>query len=349
MGRSRLGQMCRRRFTELERLSLPALEAFWSANERDERLPADMDFGAPYSLIDEKAFDFLIRTPGTHGMSGFYERFLDAPGLLTIGESLYRGVCGFCWALLLLLASSAASADDGRACSIPRPTGDTLNAVWGVNDGVWAVGDGGALVRSVDGGETWPLVDSGTRHDLLSIWGSGERDLWAVGKAATILPSENAGASWRRLDPGSSGDCAAVWGSGADDVFIACDKGQVLRTHDSGQSFEIQRPLGETDERFTGVWGSTADDVCVVGDRGSVVATRDGGKVWEIRRAQTPARASRPKIPTRASHVSGCGFRRIQRAHLDSGQPLEGTTDSSDWPNTMGRGITFLSGPADPA
>jgi len=199
----------------------------------------------------------------------------------------------------------------------PQPTGEDLKAIWGSGREVWAVGDAGTIVRSSDQGVIWTLVDSGSARDLRAIWGSSAHDLWAVGDVGTVLHSGNGGLRWLPMNAVASGDLRGVWGSGPNDVYIAASDGQLLRTRDGGTSFQIQRPLGPTDEQFTGVWGSGPDDVYVSGDRGSLLASTDGGEHWIARRIQTP----RPPqgsfwdtVPKNVRSISGSSTRWIMGA-----------------------------------
>ncbi len=183
--------------------------------------------------------------------------------------------------------ASAAEAPVARVWLSPQPTGETLRALWESEGVLWAVGDGGAVVKSTDHGGSWSAVESGTTQNLKSVWASTEGDIWAVGDDSTILRSTDGGAGWHRLSPPAGGNLDAIWGSDPHDVYFAGSDGQLLHTDDHGRSFTTLRPLGDTDEQLTAVWGSANDEVYVSGDRGSIVATTDRGQHWNIVRPQT--------------------------------------------------------------
>jgi photosystem II stability/assembly factor-like uncharacterized protein len=82
-----------------------------------------------------------------------------------------------------------------------------LRSVAGSGSTVVAVGAGGAMLRSTDGGATWGDVDSGTMHHLSAIWGSDSLFV-AVGSAGTILVSRDGGARWAMLPARDQG---ATW------------------------------------------------------------------------------------------------------------------------------------------
>jgi hypothetical protein len=57
----------------------------WQANQQQQAIPADLNIGAPYTVIDEtKLRELLASDPGR--WSGFFARFPDAPGVLDIGH-----------------------------------------------------------------------------------------------------------------------------------------------------------------------------------------------------------------------------------------------------------------------
>jgi len=101
------------------------------------------------------------------------------------------------------------------------------NAVWGVSDAIWTVGEGGAVARWQEGNCTLLPTDGllGGKRLLSDIWGSGPNNLWIVGEAGTIL-------RWRgsalEVEPaGVSEGLNAVWGN-ASGVVWAVGSGQTI-------------------------------------------------------------------------------------------------------------------------
>jgi hypothetical protein len=68
------------------------------------------------------------------------------------------------------------------------PTTADLFSIWGDSaDALWAVGDGGAIVRRTRAG--WTTESSPTSEQLQAVWGSSSSDVWAVAQS-TILHLE---------------------------------------------------------------------------------------------------------------------------------------------------------------
>lgn len=156
-----------------------------------------------------------------------------------------------------------------------------LTGVFGtVNGTVWAVGDGGAIQRSVDFGQSWQSEPSETKRALARVWGSGGDDVYAVGEQGTILHSKGGAAGWMAQASDTSADLAAVWGSGRDEVWTG-GVNVLLRTSDGGASWkEVAGPWGGGTIR--GIWASAPDDLYVACDPLGLLRSRDRGKSWTV-------------------------------------------------------------------
>ena len=67
-------------------------------------------------------------------------------------------------------------------------TTNNLKGVWGSSaTTVYAVGAGGKVLKTVNGGTTWSSMTSNTSNGLNAIWGSSATDIFAVGDSGTII------------------------------------------------------------------------------------------------------------------------------------------------------------------
>jgi photosystem II stability/assembly factor-like uncharacterized protein len=63
-----------------------------------------------------------------------------------------------------------------------------LNGLWGSSTSdVYAVGDAGTILHSIDGGANWKYETGGVTTNLNGVWGSAANDVFAVGDAGVIL------------------------------------------------------------------------------------------------------------------------------------------------------------------
>ena len=65
----------------------------------------------------------------------------------------------------------------------------------------WAVGAGGLVLATLDGGRTWQARESGVAADLHDVKFFDEREGWAVGGEGAILHTTDGGATWRAEPP----------------------------------------------------------------------------------------------------------------------------------------------------
>src|SRR6476659_5797076 len=68
-------------------------------------------------------------------------------------------------------------------CQETSPTTARLHGVWAASaNDVFAVGDGGTILRRVNG--TWTQMTSPTTNHLRGVWGLSSSDVWACGVAS---------------------------------------------------------------------------------------------------------------------------------------------------------------------
>jgi photosystem II stability/assembly factor-like uncharacterized protein len=60
----------------------------------------------------------------------------------------------------------------------------------------WAVGSGGVIIATSDGGRTWRPQSSGVGDDLFDVKFFDEREGWAVGSGGTMLHTTDGGVTW---------------------------------------------------------------------------------------------------------------------------------------------------------
>lgn len=107
-----------------------------------------------------------------------------------------------------------ASATDGRSRTVTsvtnmaraaapaqastQPARARLNAVSFVdNKRGWAVGSGGAIINTVDGGRTWRNQNSNSNVDLFDVKFINATEGWAVGAEGVILHTNDGGTVWQ--------------------------------------------------------------------------------------------------------------------------------------------------------
>jgi photosystem II stability/assembly factor-like uncharacterized protein len=181
----------------------------------------------------------------------------------------------FCSLLLLSLTSLPTIADaqsTWRAIADSRP----FLAVWMANSSEgWAVGTGGGLSRTTDGGVQWTPVASGVTTTLRGVWGSAANNVWAVGDGGTVIRWNGTAWSPQPLT-GITADFHAIHGLSASAVWAVGSGATIL--HWNGSDWVSQTtPSGVNDDLF-GVWAAPNGTVMAVGERGR--GLRYNGSAW---------------------------------------------------------------------
>src|SRR5580700_299547 len=102
------------------------------------------------------------------------------------------------------------AADSGWTFQNPMTTGNALHGVSALNtenashhrdraESMFAVGDNGTIVRTMDGGATWVQISSGTNAALNGASFAEANTGIAVGSAGAILRTTDGGATWIQL------------------------------------------------------------------------------------------------------------------------------------------------------
>lgn len=168
------------------------------------------------------------------------------------------------------------------ARQVPVDTLLTAACFANAQDG-WAVGHGGAILSTRDGGDTWTL-----RHRveqapvLLAVACLGPQRVLVTGAYGTALESRDAGQTWRPLAIGQGRDADlhlnAVVAGPDGTLLVAAEGGAAFRQAGDGAAWE------RVDTQASGsLWGGLRlrdGTLLLYGMGGRIVASRDGGRHW---------------------------------------------------------------------
>lgn len=192
------------------------------------------------------------------------------------------------------------SDDDGKSWRQAQtvPVASTLTGVWfSTAKTGWAVGHWGAILRTVDAGETWVAQRSDLETDqpLFGVWFKDEKEGWAVGLWSLMLHTTDAGQTWTTvtLPPPAGAKKAdrnlyAIFADSKGTLFVACEQGRVLRSKDGGASWTYSE-TGYPGSFWAGV--ALQDGTLLVGGlRGTIYRSANGGDSWTA--VPTPSKSS---------------------------------------------------------
>ena len=141
-----------------------------------------------------------------------------------------------------------------------------------------AVGDGGVILRTGNGGASWVSQNSGVSTKLNAVYFTSENIGTAVGDGGVILRTGNGGASWVRSNSGVSAKLNAVYFTSENIGTAVGDGGVILRTGDGTASWV--RSNSRVSTKLNAVHFSSENVGTAVGDNGVILRTGDGTASW---------------------------------------------------------------------
>jgi photosystem II stability/assembly factor-like uncharacterized protein len=166
------------------------------------------------------------------------------------------------------------------------PTRTTLTAVAFLNEGIgWAVGHGGMVLGTRDGGENWQVLSGRIdgKDALLSVSFRDEKNGLVVGSFGYAARSSDGGATWTPFEiaPGELGErhLNQIVTRGKL-MLIAAESGVAFRSDDAGATFSaVTLPYKGS------IWGGTAltdGTMMLWGMRGTILRSSDEGRTWSL-------------------------------------------------------------------
>lgn len=145
-----------------------------------------------------------------------------------------RDICGSVYGTAWVVGDEGTVLQTDWSSVTPLVSGTTadLRAITKGPGFMIAVGEGGAIIRSTDGGATWNPRPSGTTQTLRAV--SYNCAVLAVGDAGTLLKSTDNGPTWCQLDAGTSVDLFTASVFDPSYYLVGGRGGLVLRTLTGG-------------------------------------------------------------------------------------------------------------------
>lgn len=156
-----------------------------------------------------------------------------------------------------------------------------------------AVGAGGAIIRTVNGGDSWSSQYSGTSADLYAVSLSDNNNGMAVGSSGVVISTSDGGANWTPLAVDIDVQFRNVQMINSQTAYIVGSryfsvdntKGYIYKTIDGGLTWSgltIDAP---------GLYGISFIDSkngWVSGLQGAIFRTSDGGATWTKQNSTVP-------------------------------------------------------------
>jgi photosystem II stability/assembly factor-like uncharacterized protein len=141
-----------------------------------------------------------------------------------------------------------------------------------------AVGTGGAIATTSNGGGSWFGRTSNTTQNLFSVYFASATHGWAVGSNGAIVMSADGGVTWSTQTSGTTAALNSVAFSSVTDGWAAGASGVLLHTTDGGGNW--QTVSTGSAENFNGIRIRSASELWLTGDNGTLLLSTDGGTNW---------------------------------------------------------------------
>ncbi len=163
----------------------------------------------------------------------------------------------------------------------------------------WAVGAGGLLQYTTDGGGKWnPAGTVMTRVNLRGVHFANPDTGWVAGDYGVIMRTNNGGATWHHQAVVERYKFNDIHFVGVDSGWVAGNDGVVLRTYEGGEGIfdrwpTVSTPTGTTADlhaiHFPGGMGAAAvgHSGWAVGYTGVIIRTTNGANTWHAQNSGT--------------------------------------------------------------
>ncbi|MFH1195567.1 MAG: YCF48-related protein [bacterium] len=142
----------------------------------------------------------------------------------------------------------------------------------------WIAGDNAVLKKSVDGGITWQLIQSGVTSNLHDIQFIDSQNGWACGSENTIIKTTDSGSSWQNISVPSEKNKIFLLIKFIDknSGWTISNHGDLYKTTDGGNSWLLKKEFREMGAQL-----SVVDENNVFVCQGKFYKTSDSGANWD--------------------------------------------------------------------
>ena len=181
-----------------------------------------------------------------------------------------------------------ATGDGGRTWIIQDQSWGLCGVFAGTPRHGWAVGNGGWIARTRDGGANWIKQQVFPNRTLFDVFFPDTLFGWACGDTGTIVQTQDGGLTWAPQASGSMSELLAIRFLDRARGFAVGDSGTLLRTSDGGATWA---PIntGVSADLATITFGDSLHG-WAFGEGGTTLETSDGGQTWRVTRQGTTDR-----------------------------------------------------------
>ena len=162
----------------------------------------------------------------------------------------------------------------------PLPQGSAINDIYALDSlNVWRVGNGGVLLNSEDGGQSWQSVATNTTDSLLAIQFVNKQTGFIIGSGSYMLKTVDGGKSWKKYPYSFPFVAQSLHFLTPQLGWIGGYGGLVLKTQDGGNTWKRLNSLDI--QKITEIYFVNSQRGWVIRESAPPAYTNDGGDTWE--------------------------------------------------------------------
>jgi len=162
---------------------------------------------------------------------------------------------------------------------ISNTTSDLYSAHFFNENIGWIVGAGGTILKTLDGGFNWMIMNSGLTSALYSIWFIDSLTGFAVGANGKLILTTDGGEIWQEKNLGVNTYLNEIKINSNGIGWIVGNDGLILKTSNMGSTWQQQYSDFQTDY-FTSIEIINDTTAVIVGEVGDIFRTTNGGEEW---------------------------------------------------------------------
>lgn len=160
----------------------------------------------------------------------------------------------------------------------PKPSGFSLNDIQFIDQNTGFIVGNRTMMKSMDGGETWEIVNQNQHYDLYYAWFCSPMIGYASSDTGTMYKTIDGGINWLQIETGTTEFINDICFIDQETGFFATDDGKLYKTTNGGDTWEIK--ISQDFWGLTSIAFPNPNRGIVTGYGGKYYITNDSGETW---------------------------------------------------------------------
>ncbi|MHC1736969.1 MAG: protein kinase [Ignavibacteriaceae bacterium] len=154
-----------------------------------------------------------------------------------------------------------------------------LSSVYFIDDLTgYACGEGGTVIRTFDGGDSWSKVPQGDLYNFNNLYFFNDREGIIIGDNGNLYLTQDSASTLNRISVPVGERLLKIYFFDEYNGFVTGANGVILKTSDRGNSWDLSST--QSNEHILNIYFPVRDIGYAVGKSGIVLKSNDSGKSW---------------------------------------------------------------------